>query len=153
MTATQISFADFAAAQTQVAAMPAQSIHECAKYLQFCKDRQASRQLDYSLDLPSDMFLLLSDHHQGWNQDSECWDHARELATKIIGKGSEPNVKKYEGVMKPSKTVNLYQLREEFQWQKLNFGACMDGTHQIPQGSHTCEEFTDCFHARGHLRR
>ena len=92
---TQISFREFAAAQVQVAAMPAKDIHECAKYLHFCKDRQASRQLDYSLDLASDMYLMLSDHHQGWNQDSECWDHARELASRIIEKGCEPSRQGY----------------------------------------------------------
>lgn len=153
MTATQISFADFAAAQVQVAAMPAQSIHECAKYLHFCKERQASRQLDYSLDLPSDMYLLLSDHHQGWNQDSECWDHARELASKIIGNGCEPKVKQYEGVLSTDKDLHLSSLRKEFQWDALNFDTCMDATYKIPTGSHTCIEFANSFAGRGHQWR
>lgn len=91
MTATQISFAEFAATARALAeSEPTQKAERANFYREAFKEREKKNAFSFGLDLAESMFSLLLEHYDSNDEGNECWNVTKELASRIIGKGCEP---------------------------------------------------------------
>ena len=88
MTGTQLSFADFAQAHSTVQSAPKRDAMRANFYHQAFKEHEKKNAFSFGLDLSESLFSLLWEHYE--SSSDECLEVAREIATRIIGKGCEP---------------------------------------------------------------
>lgn len=78
MTGTQLSFAEFAAANRDHAEF----------YKEAFKEREKKNRFSFALDLSESMFSLLWEYYE--KKDKQCLTVAKEIAGELIGRGCEP---------------------------------------------------------------